>query len=242
MSWFVVVDEARRRLCRDGQLRAFANFGTESSCVITYRTRGSANRRAQRRPALYVIEVPDGAEMDACGRISTESLELDLDHWQLATWTHVASLLPGPLGRTPEQPPSWQIRRMREIWSWARSEWRGQRPRGILNTLMKRFVLRLLHHDPRLWPQPRETVQSLLESEYGETDSELLCVLADMLEERGHPAAGEETFLNVFRSMWLSGGDPSDVVMPLADSESGVVRLLPVRDEQTASFIRGDSP
>jgi hypothetical protein len=69
MATYLVLDEFDSRLCKDGCFRHFAYFGTYPECVKIYRVRGWAIRRAQKHLKKIVIRLPDGAIMDASGRI-----------------------------------------------------------------------------------------------------------------------------------------------------------------------------
>lgn len=66
------------RLCRDNRWRSFANFGTYSSCVKTYRLTHAALRAGERfrhphntgRDINLVICLHEGDSMDASGKVS----------------------------------------------------------------------------------------------------------------------------------------------------------------------------
>lgn len=55
----LIINRDGDRLCRDGRWRDFANFGTESSCVKTYKQRDAAKRMAHRVWGRVVV-VPSG--------------------------------------------------------------------------------------------------------------------------------------------------------------------------------------
>lgn len=64
----LVVVRDGRRLCQDGYLREFANFGTFPECVKEYRKRGWAERKAKEIGG-QVVEIYRGQSMDASGNI-----------------------------------------------------------------------------------------------------------------------------------------------------------------------------
>lgn len=56
------------RYCQDGRWRDFAMFGSYRSCVKEYRSLGHARRIAKDLGAK-VVQIPDGMEIDASGKV-----------------------------------------------------------------------------------------------------------------------------------------------------------------------------
>jgi hypothetical protein len=64
----LIINKENMRLCYDNIWRAFANFGSLSSCVKIYKSLGHAKRRAKRNGGS-VVEIPDGLTIDASGDV-----------------------------------------------------------------------------------------------------------------------------------------------------------------------------
>jgi len=72
--WVVIHLNTYARLCKDGKLREFANFGTFPGCVRTFRHEGWARRAAEKHLGLKweIRCVHIGEHMDAVGNIFNE--------------------------------------------------------------------------------------------------------------------------------------------------------------------------
>ena len=66
------------RLCKDGEFRTFASFGTEPSCVKVYCKIGWALRKQtildNKGIETHVLKLPITHSMDASGRIFTRNM------------------------------------------------------------------------------------------------------------------------------------------------------------------------
>ena len=54
-SLILIINDGGARLCRDGRWRGFANFGTMSSCVKTYKRMSAAVKKAGRVGGRVVL-------------------------------------------------------------------------------------------------------------------------------------------------------------------------------------------
>lgn len=54
-SLILIINDGGARLCKDGRWRGFANFGTMSSCVKTYKRMSAAVKRAHRIGGRVVL-------------------------------------------------------------------------------------------------------------------------------------------------------------------------------------------
>lgn len=77
-----IIRDGSQRLCKDGKMRAHAPIGTQSWCIKEYKTKAAAFRRIQQNRLMnfhQVVEVPDGFELDAAGRIYNDCREVSIE-------------------------------------------------------------------------------------------------------------------------------------------------------------------
>jgi len=76
---YVMDEDTDARLCKDGQFRIFAQFGTFPECVRVYRQKGWALKQQDRFERngrkTYVLSLPFPFTMNAAGHICGESSE-----------------------------------------------------------------------------------------------------------------------------------------------------------------------
>ena len=72
--WVVIQNSTHYRLCKDGKLRQFANFGTFPECVNTYKHEGHAINAAEKhlKDDWELRGIHVGEHMDAAGNVFNE--------------------------------------------------------------------------------------------------------------------------------------------------------------------------
>jgi len=72
--WVVVQNSTHFRLCKDGKLREFANFGTYPECVKTFKHEGHARNAAEKhlKDDWEIRGISVGHSMDAAGNVFDE--------------------------------------------------------------------------------------------------------------------------------------------------------------------------
>jgi hypothetical protein len=70
--FLIIREDNNYRLCQDNRWRGFAMFGTTPGCVKEYKSKGHAERKANRVKGT-VVAIPNGYSVDAGGNVFDEN-------------------------------------------------------------------------------------------------------------------------------------------------------------------------